>query len=214
MNLMSRMLLAASLAGAAFAQSGETLEVGAIGGFGFARDYTLTNAAGSAKAGLANGAALGAYFGGDSGDRWGGEARYLYRFSDLRLSGPGGTAGFDAKTHVFTGNILAYFAPRSASVRPFITFGGGVKDIKASGIESAAQPVGRYAALTNTQELLATADVGAGVKFNVSKSVRVRVEVHDYMSKRPNKVIAPAPGIKASGFLNDIVGSVSIGYSF
>jgi hypothetical protein len=213
MHIVSRLILAQAFVFTAFAQQ-ETLEVGAIGGFGFARDYTLTNSAGSAKAGFSNGLTLGAYFGGDTGDRWGGEVRYLYRFSDPRLSGPGGTANFDGRTHIVTGNILAYFAPRASKVRPFITFGGGVKDIKGTGVESAAQPVGRYAALTNTNELLATADVGAGVKFSLSKSVKIRIEVHDYMSKRPNKVIAPAPGVTPSGFLNDILGTASIGYSW
>jgi opacity protein-like surface antigen len=200
-------------AGAAFAQS-ETLEVGAIGGFGMARDFTITSPAGSAKAGFSNGPAIGAFFGGDSGDHWGGEVRYLYRFSNLRLSGTGGEAKFDSHTHIVHGDILAYFKPRSAKVRPFIAFGGGVKGIFGTGIESAAQPLGRFAGLTNTHELLAMADVGAGIKYAVSKNVRIRVEVRDYMSKRPNKVIAPAPGTSVSGFLNDIVASASVSYSW
>lgn len=207
-----RVLLAQLFICAAFAQ--ETLEVGAIGGFGFGRDLTASNAAGSAKTGFANGAVLGAFVGGDSHERWGGEARYLYRFSDLRLSGTGGAAKFDAHTHIVHGDILGYFKPRAAKTRPYIAFGGGVKGIQGTGTESAAQPLGRFAALTHTQELLAVVDVGAGVKYSVSKSVRIRAEVRDYMSKRPNKVIAPSPGVSISGFLNDIVVNATVSYTW
>jgi hypothetical protein len=34
------------------------------------------------------------------------------------------------------------------------------------------------------------------------------------MSPAPKQVIAPAPGASLSGWLNDVVASVSIGYSF
>jgi hypothetical protein len=212
MNRFSRILLAQAFVCAGLAQ--ETLEVGAIGGFGFSNSYKLTNSTGTANASLSNGGALGAYFGGDSGDRWGGEVRYLYRFTDPKLTGPGGSANFNGHTHLITGNILAYFKPRASKFRPFLSFGGGVKRVAATGLESSSQPLGRFAGLTNTNELLAVADIGAGVKYSLGKSVKLRLEVHDYLGKRPEKVITAAPGATASGFVNDIVASVSIGYSW
>ncbi|MBM3758200.1 MAG: hypothetical protein FJW38_30020 [Acidobacteria bacterium] len=159
-------------------------------------------------------AALGAYFGGDSGDHWGGEVRYLYRFSDARLSGSGGSPKFNAQTNIMTGEILGYFKKRSAVTRPYVAFGGGIKWIRATGTESAAQPLGRIAALTNTEEAMAVASVGAGVKHAIGKRLLLRIDVRDYLGKRPNKIIAPAPGAKVSGFYNDIVASVSIGFRF
>jgi hypothetical protein len=42
----------------------------------------------------------------------------------------------------------------------------------------------------------------------------VRVEVRDYFSSFPTKVIAPAPGAHLSGWLNDIVPMVSITFLF
>jgi len=212
MQLFSRILLAQAFVFAGLAQ--ESLEVGAIGGFGFSRSYKITNSTGSANAGFSNGGAIGAYFGGDSGNHWGGEVRYLYRFTDPKLTGPGGSASFDGHTHLITGNILAYFKPRSSKFRPFLSFGGGVKRIEATGRESSTQPLGRFAALTNTNELMPLADVGAGIKYSLGKSVKLRLEVHDYLGKRPDKVITVAPGAKASGIFNDIVASVSIGYSW
>lgn len=209
---LGRVLLAQAIVCAAIAE--ENLEVGAIGGFGLARGLTVTNSTGKAKAGLANGPVLGAFFGGDTNERWGGEVRYLYRFSNLSLSGSGGSAKFDAHTHIVQGDLLAYFRPRAVKTRPYIAFGGGVKVIQGTGVESAAQPLGRFAALTHTQELLGVVDAGVGVKYFISKSVRVRVEVRDYLSKRPDKVIAPAPGASVSGFLNDIVANATVSYSW
>lgn len=201
-------------AAVAAAQPSETLEVGAIGGFGFGQDYTITGPAGSTKAGFANGAALGAYFGGDKDDHWGGEVRYLYRFSDARLSGNGASPKFNAQTNIMTGEMLGYFKKRTATTRPYVAFGGGIKWIRATGTESAAQPLGRLAALTNTEEAMAVASVGAGVKHAIGKKLMLRFDVRDYLGKRPNKIIAPAPGTTVSGFYNDIVATVSIGFSF
>lgn len=211
---MIKTICTAVVFGAAAMAQEETLEAGAIGGFGFGQDVTITGPAGSAKAGFANGAALGAYFGGDSGDRWGGEMRYLYRFSDARLSGNGASPQFNAQTNIMTGEILGYFKKREAKTRPYVAFGGGIKWIRATGTESAAQPLGRIAALTNTNEAMAIASVGGGVKHALSKKLMLRFDVRDYLGKRPNKIIAPAPGTTVSGFYNDIVASVSIGFSF
>jgi hypothetical protein len=214
MRILRGALLLQVLVCAASVQPSETLEVGVIGGYGFARDYSLTGPSGSAKAGFANGVAGGAYFGGDTYQRWGGEVRYLYRMSDLRLNAPNGSANFDARTHIVTGEILSYFRPRASKTRPFVAFGGGVKNVKSTGIESAVQPGGRFAGLTNSRELLATIVAGAGVKYSLSKNLRVRFEVKDYISQRPGKLIVPAPGVKASGILNDIIGTASIGYTW
>ncbi|MBI2689864.1 MAG: outer membrane beta-barrel protein [Acidobacteria bacterium] len=212
MQLFGRLMLVQAVACAAFAQ--EYLEVGAIGGFAFARGLSVTNATGTATAGFKNGGTFGAFFGGDSHERWGGEVRYLYRMSDLSLGGSGASVKFDAHTHIIHGDILAYFKHRAAKVRPYIAFGGGVKFIQGTAVESATQPLGRFAALTHTDEALGVYDVGGGVKYSLSKSVRLRFEARDYISKRPNKVIAPAPGAKISGILNDVLVNATISYSW
>ena len=206
------------LAGAAWGQQPESgaklWEIGAIGGYGYAPRLTVTGPSGSADTGLKNGALVGVFGGNDSYNYWSGEARYLYRYSDLTLSSGGAKVDFGGHTHIVTGDILGHFRPRTARIRPFIGFGGGVKLLKGTGIESAAQPLGRLAALTRTQETLATADVAFGVKVNWRKSFRLRFEVHDYISHSPSKVIAAAPGASLTGMMNDIQGQVSVSYTW
>ena len=195
----------------AFAQ---TWEVGALGGYGFTNDLTIKTSSASATAGLANGGVVGAFGGDDTYNYFSGEARYLYRFSDLRLSSGGTSVDFAAHTHIAEGAFLAHFRPRNARIRPFIAFGGGIKVLVGTGAESATQPLGQFAALTATHEILPTADVGAGVKINLATHLRLRLEVRDYISTAPTKLIAPAPRASESGWLHDIMALAAFSFTF
>lgn len=210
---MIRHLLCLSIlaAGGVFAQH---LELGAIGGFGFTNDLTVTSPSGSASAGLAKGGAFGAFFEEDTYKYIGGEVQYLYRYSDLRLSSGGTNVDFAAHTNIVDGGIVIHFRPREAHIRPFIAAGGGVMVLEGTGAESAFQKLGNFAALTATRQTLPIVDVGAGIKVNLQRHVRLRFEVRDYISGTPNKVIAPAPGASISGWLNDILASASVSYVF
>lgn len=208
-----RCFLYASLlfAGGLYAQN---LELGAVGGFGFTNDLTLKTTSGSATEGLAKGGVIGASFTEDTYNYISGEGRYLYLFSDLRLSSGGTNVDFAAHTHIAEGALLFHFRPRSARVRPFVAVGGGAKVLVGTGMESASQPLGNFAALTATRETLPTLDVGAGIRINLEHHMRIRFEVRDYISSSPNQVIAPAPGASVSGWLNDITALASLGYTF
>ena len=196
-------------AGVACAQEHEW-EVGAIGGFGYAPHLTVSNSSGSADTGIRYGGVVGVFAGEDMYNYWSGELRYLYRFDDLQLSSGNIKApNFSAHTHIITADFLGHFRPRGARMRPFIAFGGGAKIMVGSGIESAGQPLGNFAALTATHEILPVADVGAGIKWDFHKNLRFRVEARDYISPAPNKVIAPAPGASLGGVLNDIQGMMA-----
>ena len=46
------------------------------------------------------------------------------------------------------------------------------------------------------------------------KHLRLRLEVRDYISLTPTKVIAAAPGASFSGVMNDIMALASFGYTF
>lgn len=204
-------LLCALSAGAAMAQ---TYEVGATGGYGFSGDLTAKSATGSATTGLKRGATLGVFGGQDMYEHWSGEARYLYHFSDLKLSSGGTSVDFGAHEHIMEGAFLYHFEPRDSRVRLYLSVGGGMKVLEGTGLESSNQPLGKFAALTATQELLPTGDVGAGVKINLREHMRLRLEVRDYISKAPTKVIAPYPGVVLNGVLNDVMGLAGISYTF
>ncbi len=185
-------------------------EVGAIGGVGYSPSLTVSNGSQSANTGLKNGLAVGVFAGEDMYKYFSGEANYLYREGDFKLESGSTKVAFGGHTHLITGDFLAHFTPRGSRIRPFISFGGGIEVMEGTGIESASQPLGNLAALTATQEVVPVGEVGAGVKFELTKHLRLRVQVRDYLSKAPNEVIAPAPGASLSGILNDVVGTAAI----
>ncbi len=199
------------IAGAAFAQN---WYIGAGGGYGFAPKLTISGTTPEAKAGFENGGALGAYFGEDSHKYWSGEVHYLHRWDNLSLSSGGTDVKFAGHSDILHADFLRHFAPRGAKVRPFVAVGGGVRFLAGTGTETSEQPLGNYAALTATRESLPVLDAAFGVRTKFHNGAELRFEVRDYMSPAPSKVIAAAPGASLGGWFNDIVGSVSIGYSF
>lgn len=205
--MLKKLALTALLAAAvASAQKGEW-EIGAIGGYGYAPHLTVSRGSASADTGIRHGAVVGVFAGEDMYNYWSGEARYLYRFDNLKLSsGNIKAVNFSAHSHLITADFLGHFRPRGSRMRPFIAFGGGARIIVGTGRESAGQLLGNFAALTATHEILPTADIGAGIKWDIRKNLRFRVEARDFISPAPNKVIAPAPGASLGGVMNDIQG--------
>jgi len=207
--MLKKLVLSGLLAaGVACAQE---WEVGAIGGYGYSPHLTVSNGSTSAQTGIRAGGLVGVFAGDDMYKFWSGELRNIYRFDDLQLSSGKITApSFSAHTHIITADFLGHFRPKGSSVRPFVAFGGGIKVMVGSGIESAGQPLGNFAALTATHEILPVADIGGGVKIDLHKNLRLRVEMRDYLSPAPSKVIAPAPGSRLGGVMNDFQGMVGL----
>jgi hypothetical protein len=205
--MLKKLLMTGLLAACIASAQGPEWEIGAIGGYGYAPHLTVSNKTGSADTGIRHGAVVGVFAGEDMYNYWSGEVRYLYRFDNLKLSsGNIKAVNFSAHSHLITADFLGHFRERGSTMRPFIAFGGGVRVMVGTGIESAGQVLGNFAALTATHELLPVADIGAGIKWDLRKNLRFRVEARDYISPVPNKVIAPAPGASLGGVLNDIQG--------
>lgn len=190
---------------------GQSREFGVIGGIGFAPGLTLSGPAGSAQTGFRNGGVVGVFLGQDPYPHLGGEIRYLYRMSDMKLSAGGVSTKFDARTQIVHMDLLLHARPGEAAVRPFVAFGGGVKLIQGTGAEASYQPLHEFAALTKTLQVQPTGDVGIGVKVLAGRHLRVRFEVRDYISAKPDKVIAASPGFQlGGGVMHDILGLAAL----
>jgi hypothetical protein len=197
--------------GAAFAQD---WELGAIGGFSYAPNLSVAEASATASAGIGHGGVVGAYLSEDTYRYFGGDVRYLYGFGNLQASSSNTSVSFDRRIQIVTFDILGYLRPRQSRVRPFLALGGGAEILDGTGAESAAQPLGNLVALTHTRQIFGVGDVGAGFKIGLSRHLRFRIEAHDYMGPSPGKVIAPAPGASISGFMNNIVATASIAWTW
>src|SRR5579871_4976948 len=190
----------ASLAPAAFAQK---WEVGVAGGGSFSTTDTFKNPTGNADGGFSAGPAVSAWLGNNTGNFMGGEFRYDYERTDLKLSSGGTTVNFGAHTNAVHYDFLMHFAPTESPVRPFIAAGAGVKLFTGTGTEQSFQPLSNIALLTKTNQVEPVISIGGGVKFSITKSVQMRLEAHDYLSPFPKNVIAPSLNSTVSGWLSD-----------
>jgi hypothetical protein len=58
------------------------------------------------------------------------------------------------------------------------------------------------------------ASVGGGVKVKLTDKLWLRLDVHDYLTQFPKNVIAPNSGSSVGGWLNNIVGTGGITFTF
>jgi hypothetical protein len=189
-------------------------ELGASAGFGYPMNPSVTTTAGSGTAGFKYGSAFGAVAGNDLYQRLSGEMHYLYRVSNLKVTGGGQEAGFNGETHVVHYDLLLHTADREARIRPFLAGGGGIKVYRGTGTETAYQPASKFALLTKTQELKPLISVGGGTKVALTHSLVLRLEFRDYISPFPSEVVTPAPGARIKGWLHDFVPTVGISIRF
>jgi hypothetical protein len=212
MKLARMLVVCASLAAIpAWAQKWEF--GGGVGG-GFYTSDDVTAPGGSASAKIQSNISGSAWLGNDNPGRWGGELRFDYQAGSLQLSQGGTQATFGANSWAVHYDFLYHFASNEATIRPFIAGGAGIKVYRGTGTEVVYQPLSNFALLTKDQDLTALASVGAGIKFKLASHLLLRVEVHDYLTPFPKQVIAPAANAKVSGWLQDIVPSVGLGYIF
>jgi len=189
-------------------------EIGVLGGGGFYNSASVTSPAGSGDVGIKNSVAVGAFLGSDMYKHLGGELRYEFMPGDLRVSSNGTEATFTGMAHAFHYDFLFHFAPKGARIRPFVSAGGGVKLYQGTARATVAQPLSGLALLTNTHEIKGLGVFGGGIKAQVTSHVMLRIEVQDFLTPFPRQVIAPAPGAKISGLLNDIVVMAGLGLTF
>jgi hypothetical protein len=213
MRLIARYLLMLCFLSWAAALAQEW-ELGAHGGFGYPLNPDVTSAAGSGSAGLKYGPAAGVVAGNNMYERLSGEMHYVYRSSNLKVTGANQEAGFGGESHMVHYDLLYHAADRDARIRPFLAGGGGIRVFRGTGTEAAYQPAARFALLTKTQEIKALVSVGGGVKMALSDALYLRMEIRDYISPFPKEVVAPAPGAKIKGWLHDFVPMVGIGVRF
>jgi outer membrane protein W len=204
-------ILALALAIPVYAQR---YEFGIHGGGSFSTKSKVEQSGGSADAGFGNGFGAGITLGHNMYDRLGGEVRYTYLRNDLRLSGGGQKVTFGGEAHTIHYDFLLHTATYGSKVRPYIAFGAGIKNFRGTGEEHAVQPLANYALLTKTSEIRPLVSFGGGVKFAISKRTMFRIDVHDFFTAAPTKVIAPASGASLSGWIHNIVPTAGFSFTF
>lgn len=194
--------------------SAQQWTVGAAAGGGFYRDASISNSTGSVSAGIGPQIAASVVGGDDLYRFLGGEIRYTYRAGDLQLKSSAQTATMAGSSQAVHYDLLLHATPREARIRPFAAGGGGVKYYRGTGQEQAFQPLSGFGFLTKTHQHEPLISFGGGVKCRVTRHVQFRVDVRDYVTPFPDKVIVPAPSAKTHGWLHDFVSMAGLSYVF
>lgn len=189
-------------------------EVGAVGGGSFYTKADVNRGSSSAQASFAPGFGAGFVLGQDMGRYWGGEIRYTFQRNDAKLDGSGGKAEFGTQAHLIHYDFLLHLSPSGSKMRPYISFGAGIKHYRGSGTESITQPLSEFAILTRSTDTTPVAVLGFGIKFKVGEKSVVRVEVKDNISPVPTKIITPNRGASLSGWLHNFTPMVGVSYVF
>jgi hypothetical protein len=213
MKLTSMLVVCSSLSLVPVALAQRWEVGGAIGG-GFYTSQDVSAPGGSASAKIQSNISGSAWLGNSGRGRWGGELRYDYQKGDLLLNQGGTQASFGANTYAIHYDALYHFADTEARVRPFVGGGAGIKVYRGTGAEQAYQPLSNFALLTKSQDLTPVVSIAAGIKFAVSTHLQFRVEVHDYLTPFPKKVITPSQGASVGGWLQDFVPAAALAYTF
>jgi hypothetical protein len=209
-TLRNTMLFLTAAAGA-FAQQ---WEIGGNVGGSFVPGVNVTAPSGSATAGFQTGVVAGAWVGQNISRHIGGEIRYNFMQSNLKLAGGGTTATFSGNSHAVYYDVLIHTGRKESRAELFAAVGGGMKIFRGTGKEAAFQPLSQFAYLTKTQTVKPMLSVGGGVKFRLSPHMALRTEVRDFFTPFPKEVITPAPGAKIGGMLHNIVPMVGISYEY
>lgn len=203
--------LALALTGTCFAQQ---WEVGGAGGIGIYKNATIQGTGGSADAGFKTGPTVGAFATQNLYNHLSGEFRYMFQFSDLKVSSGGTEVTFGGQSHAVHYDVLFLAGDREAAVRPYAAAGAGIKLFRGTGEQHAVQDLIQYAALTHTQQVEPLVTFGGGVKIRVGRRTFLYAEGRDYLTPFPTKVVAPVPPSKLGGWLHDFVPMLGLSIGF
>jgi hypothetical protein len=191
-------------------------ELGAIGGYGWYHDSSITNASRSAQSGFPARAAFGVTFTENMYNYVGGEIRYLFRFGGPELKSSGMEANLDGHTNLVTYDFLFYTSSKESSIRPYIAAGAGIKVYTGLGPRylDLNQPLANLALLRPVNQVEPAISVGGGMKFLMLKRTQLRVDFRAYMTPLPDQLFRPIGPSVIHGWLYDFVPLVGVSYVF
>lgn len=197
------LMFTAVLAGAR--ARGQNWEAGAAIGFGFYHDTSLSSAAEAGRAGFGPRFALGAVVGRRLGRHFSVEGRYTFQDGDPEIVSGSTRASLDGDASSLLGEAVYSPRRREARVQPFVAAGAGIKWYRGTGTPAAVEPLAELATLHRATEGGGLVTYGGGVRFRVTERWWVRLDLRDYSTPFPTRVMMPATGVRLGGWLHDFV---------
>ena len=194
--------------------SAQNWEVGAVGGYGWYQNPSLTSPFQSGQAGFPARAAVGVVFGENPYNHIGGEIRWMFRFGGPQVSSNGITESATGYTNTITYDFLFHATPRESKIRPFVAAGAGIKAYTNT-FRDFNQQLGSLAILGGETAVEPAISVGAGVKYVLPKHVQLRLDFRTIVTPLPRDLIRPI-GLSARvhGWVYDFLPTLEVGYVF
>jgi hypothetical protein len=189
-------------------------EAGGFLGGGIYNNVSADRSSASASAGFGHGPVAGAFLTQHLYPHVSGEIRYAFQSNNLRLDAGGRDASFRGESHAVHYDFLIHTRPHGARVRPFILAGAGMKRYKGTGAETMTQPLWEYAMLTRAAEWKPLVTFGGGVSWQFKERLRFRIEVRDYLTPFPARLIEPRMGTDIHGWLHAIAPAAGLSITF
>ncbi len=189
-------------------------EIGGAGGFGFYHDATITNTAGTARAGFGPRFAIGVVLGHSLPHHFGIEARYTFQDGDSELRSGSVEANLDAHAQSALGEFLWYPSKTKAKWRPFGAAGGGIKVYQATEPPAGPRPLANFATLVDGSPARPLITIGGGIEYLASEHWLFRADIRDYATPFPTKLFTLAPAASLKGWLHDFVPMIGFSRRF
>lgn len=200
--------------GACLAQEQQQYELSGTIGYGVYRTATVYAPGGDATAGVRNRFVAGAVFSEDLYQHLSGEVRYLYQDGNPYVKSGGVLAQVQGQSHAINYDLLFHFRPHKERLRPYLAAGLGAKDYVLTGPEPFPQPFPSVATITNHDQWRLLYSVGLGVKYDLGRSVVLRLDFRDYLTPFPKEVIVAAPHGTDRGIFEQFTPMFGVGYRF
>lgn len=189
-------------------------EVGALGGFGFYHNATITNPIGTAQIGYEPRFAVGALLDQNMYNYISGEIRYMFLVGNPGLKFGGTQATTDGYSNIIHYDVLFHGRPVESKVRPYFAVGGGVKIYSSTQRRFLDQPLLNFASLSPVNEAEPMLSLGAGLKYSIVKNVQLRFDFHTYLTPAPNNLFRPTFPSTIHGWVYNFIPMLGVSYIF
>ena len=195
-------------------------EIGAVGGYGWYRNSSLSNStifnpSASAEVGFPSRATVGVVFGETPFHHLGGEARWLFQWGGPQIIANGVKTSMPGYSNLFTYDLMIYPTSSESGLRPYLAAGAGGKIYTGTGLEFVGQlPTAALAVLRPVTQAEAAISVGGGLKYRFAKHAQVRIDIRAYFTPTPDALIHPTNFSVIHGWLSEIVPTAGLSYVF
>ena len=193
-------------------------EIGAVGGYGWFQNNTISNPISSETSGtigFPSRGTIGVVFGETPYHHLGGELCWLYQWGGPQIEAGGIRTSIRGYSNLVTFDLMIYPLSSESGFRPYLSGGAGVRAYTGTDSGFIGQaPTAGLAVLRSITEPVAAISVGGGLKYLFAKHALVRLDFRAYFTPTPDEVIRPNRFSIIHGWLSEVSPTAGLSYIF